>query len=114
MVSKSTIQLGFRFPIRYLDLLNDRVKRSSRCRADWCRYFLTWASEQFKDDGPPIKKLLWYNKVKRDRARLSGKSIVIAVRLPHQVADSIKTMAARDGNNISEWCGLLVLDQLTD
>ena len=90
----------------------DALAKRSRCsRAHVCRYFLNWASEQFINDKAPIKKLLFYDKIKRDRARLTGKSQVIAVRLPHQVANNIKMMAQHDGNNISEWCALLLLAQ---
>lgn len=111
MVVKNTAQLTFRLPLRYKGSLNATVRASGYDRAGWCRAVLTGQYEQTASIAP-VKKFLFYDKVSRERARLSGVSMVVAVRLPAKVAKGIRAMAQRDGNNVSEWCGMAILRQL--
>lgn len=112
MVSKTTTQIGFRFPIRYIGLLDEVNKGNTLWRAELCRLILKCSYEHALDSERPTKKFLFYDKVKRERAQLSGASIVITVRLPHELATGIREMAERDGNNVSEWCGIAILREL--
>ena len=114
MVSKSTTLIVFRFSVRYIGLLNDELRCNNCCRTVLCRHIFKRAHEVLGNAKPPLKKLLFYDKVRRDRAHLSGKSEVFAVRVTHELALNIRAMAQRDGNNISEWCGLMVLKWLNE
>jgi hypothetical protein len=112
MVSKSTIQLGFRFPIRYIGLIDDEAKAQGWSRAQYVRDVLTWALNGAQGGGASIKKFLFYDRLRRERVRLTGKSIVIAVRLSGELASGIRAQAELEGNNVSEWCGKSLLRAL--
>lgn len=112
MVSKSTTLIGFRFPARYISSLDAEAKANKWSRSGFCADILKWASEAYTVGGESLKKHLEFGKIKRDRARMSGKSIVICVRLPNEVATGIRELARCSGNNVSEWCGNVMLRQL--
>jgi hypothetical protein len=113
MVSKSTTLIAFRFPVRYGELLAAEVLRNRfTSRAALCRQILARAVEVWGKLRPGPKKILFYDKRRRELAKLSGKSNVIAVRVSHQLAQDIRELAARDGKNVSELAGLAVLNWL--
>ena len=109
MVSKNNTLIGFRFPVKYLGALDTLAREQRLTRAVLSRSILTWALDKSQGLSPILKIPLIYDKVARDRAKLSGKSIVISVRLPHEQAEAIRDASVRYGNNVSEWCALALL-----